>query len=177
MGESFSGLVHCYAAYHHYESRLLGRPAAGHSRPGTTPKFGPRQSTSSMSQKAGNHHEPWQRRVAQLSDLAICRPFVADPSAVKGKLCWRIERFIKELFVFVAEQVPADNTPAERSLRHLVIRQGQRRHPLGAGHREQDDAGLSAYHAIGHDSRYRVSTCTNFDRVNREMFMVSDRDV
>ena len=74
--------------------------------------------------KACNHHEPWQRRVAQLAWerelLAICRPFVADPSAVQGKLCRRIERFIKELFVFVAEPVvPSDNNPAERSLRHL----------------------------------------------------------
>ena len=76
--------------------------------------------------KACNHHEPWQRRVAQLAWerklLAICRPFLSDPSAVQGKLCRRIERHIKELFVFVAEpDVPADNNPAERSLRHLVI--------------------------------------------------------
>ena len=76
--------------------------------------------------KACNHHEPWQRRVAQLAWerklLAICRPFLADPSAVQGKLCRRIERHIKELFVFVAEpDVPSDNNPAERSLRHLVI--------------------------------------------------------
>ena len=76
--------------------------------------------------KACNHHEPWQRRVAQLAWerklLAICRPFLSDPSAVQGKLCRRIERFIKELFVFVAEpDVPSDNNPAERSLRHLVI--------------------------------------------------------
>jgi hypothetical protein len=41
--------------------------------------------------------------------------------AVQGKLCRRIERFIKELFVFVADPaVPPDNNPAERSLRHLV---------------------------------------------------------
>ena len=54
--------------------------------------------------------------------LAICRPFLADPLAVQGKLCRRIERHIKELFVFVAEpDVPADNNAAERSLRHLVI--------------------------------------------------------
>ena len=54
--------------------------------------------------------------------LAICRPFLSDPSVVQGKLCRRIERHIKELFVFVAEPaVPADNNPAERSLRHLVI--------------------------------------------------------
>ena len=49
-------------------------------------------------------------------------PFLADPLAVQAKLCRRIERHIKELFVFVAEpDVPSDNNPAERSLRHLVI--------------------------------------------------------
>ena len=40
----------------------------------------------------------------------------------QAKLCRRIERHIKELFVFVAEPaVPSDNNAAERSLRHLVI--------------------------------------------------------
>ena len=76
--------------------------------------------------KAFSHPQAQRRRVAQLAWerklLAICRPFLSDPSAVQGKLCRRIERFIKELFVFVAEpDVPADNNPAERSLRHLVI--------------------------------------------------------
>ena len=53
--------------------------------------------------------------------LAQGRPFLDDPLAVQGKLCRRIERFIKELFVFVADPaVPADNNTAERSLRHLV---------------------------------------------------------
>ena len=53
--------------------------------------------------------------------LARCRPFLEDPLALQGKLCRRIDRFIKELFVFVAEPtVPPDNNPAERSLRHLV---------------------------------------------------------
>ena len=51
--------------------------------------------------KACNHHEPWQRRVAQLAWerklLAICRPFLSDPAAVQGKLCRRIERHIKSL--------------------------------------------------------------------------------
>jgi hypothetical protein len=41
--------------------------------------------------------------------------------AVQAKLCRRIERFIKELFVFVAEPAaPPENNAAERSLRHLV---------------------------------------------------------
>jgi hypothetical protein len=53
--------------------------------------------------------------------LALCRPFLNDPLAVQGKLCWRIERFIKGLLVFVADPaVPSENNAAERSLRHLV---------------------------------------------------------
>ena len=76
--------------------------------------------------KAFSHPQARRRRTAQLAWerrlLAICRPFLSDPSAVQGKLCRRIERHIKELFVFVAEpDVPSDNNPAERSLRHLVI--------------------------------------------------------
>ena len=60
------------------------------------------------------HPQARRRRTAQLM-LAICQPFLADPSA--GASCGRIERHIKELFVFVAEpDVPADNNPAERSL-------------------------------------------------------------
>ena len=54
--------------------------------------------------------------------LKLCRPFLEDPSAVQGKLCRRIERHIKELFVFVSHpETPPDNNAAERSLRHLVI--------------------------------------------------------
>ncbi len=53
--------------------------------------------------------------------LALARPFLSDPLAVQAKLCRRMERFIKELFVFVSDpQVPPDNNAAERSLRHLV---------------------------------------------------------
>lgn len=53
--------------------------------------------------------------------LAACRPFVADPLAVQAKLCRRIERHQKELFVFVGDPlVPATNNAAERSLRHVV---------------------------------------------------------
>ena len=40
----------------------------------------------------------------------------------QGKLCRRIDKHLKELFVFVAEpEVPPDNNAAERSLRPLVI--------------------------------------------------------
>ena len=54
--------------------------------------------------------------------LSLCRPFSNDEMAPQAKLCRRIERFIKELFVFVSHpEVPPDNNAAERSLRHLVI--------------------------------------------------------
>jgi hypothetical protein len=53
--------------------------------------------------------------------LRACQPFAADPLAVQGKLCRRIDRHLKELFVFVGDpRVPATNNAAERSLRHLV---------------------------------------------------------
>jgi transposase len=53
--------------------------------------------------------------------LKCCRPFVDDPLALQSKLCRRIERFISELFVFVAVPgVPSENNAAERSPRHLV---------------------------------------------------------
>ena len=54
--------------------------------------------------------------------LALCRPFMEDSLAVQAKLCRRIERHIRELFVFVSHpETPSDNNAAERSLRHLVV--------------------------------------------------------
>lgn len=61
-----------------------------------------------------------QRRYEQRL-LALCQPYLEDPTAVQAKLCRRIQRHLPELFVFVAEpEVPPDNNAAERSLRHLV---------------------------------------------------------
>ena len=131
----------CYAAYHHYDGpkqRCLAHLLRDiHDQRTRYPDAAPLARWAAavhqlyVAAKACNHHEPWQRRVAQLAWerklLAIRRPFLADPSAVQGKLCRRIERHIierhiKELFVCVAEpDVPADNNPAERSRRHLVI--------------------------------------------------------
>ena len=84
--------------------------------------------------KAFTHSQAKRRRTDQLALerqlLALCRPFLSDPSATQAKLCRRIERHIKsltrtgygELFVFVAEpEVPSDNNAAELSLRHLVV--------------------------------------------------------
>ncbi len=72
------------------------------------------------------HPKAKQRRNAQLRMehqlLILCRPFLQDPSAPQRKLCQRMERFCKGLFVFVADPaVPADNNAVERSLQHLVV--------------------------------------------------------
>ena len=52
---------------------------------------------------------------------AINAPYAEDATAPQRKLAARMQRFVEELFVFVTEPAcPADNNPAERSLRHLV---------------------------------------------------------
>ena len=54
--------------------------------------------------------------------LSLCSPFSNDEMVPQAKLCRRMERFIKELFVFVSHpDVPPENNAAERSLRHMVI--------------------------------------------------------
>ena len=71
---------------------------------------------------AGGRPPPRGQLALEERLLALCRPFMEDPLAVQGKLCRRIERHIKELFVFVSHpETPSDNNAAERSLRHLVI--------------------------------------------------------
>ncbi len=67
--------------------------------------------------------------------LEVCKPYLGEKQAVQHRLCVRIERHIKELFVFVSEPgVPSDNNGAERSLRHLVTTRkisGGTRSPAG----------------------------------------------
>jgi transposase len=61
------------------------------------------------------------QRTLEVRLLALCQPFLADPFAVQGNLCRRIERHLSELFVFVGNPlVPPTNNAAERILRHLV---------------------------------------------------------
>jgi transposase len=67
--------------------------------------------------------------------LGLAEPLMNDPLAVQARLCRRIRRYAKQMFVFVAEPgVPADNNLAERSLRHLVTSRkisGGTRSPAG----------------------------------------------
>lgn len=67
--------------------------------------------------------------------LAVCRPYVGT-AAAQHTLCERVERFLPELFVFVAVPgVPAHNNLAERSIRPLVVARkisGGTRSPKGS---------------------------------------------
>ena len=114
------------------EAAVLGAPFAGHPWPeGRTPAISdwrggrPRSTTCTEAgdlSDADARERNAARRRLERKLLALCRPYSDDESAVQRRLCRRIERFIKELFVFVAEPgVPSDDNAAERSLRHLVV--------------------------------------------------------
>jgi transposase len=137
LDDSFSGVLvsDFYAAYNHYPG-LKQRCWAHllrdiHELKAVYPDdAGLFQWATSVHQlyeeaKAWVSPQAQQRRQSQLrlegKLLALCRPFLNDPSALQARLCRRMEKFIKELFVFVAlPEVPSENNAAERSLRHLV---------------------------------------------------------
>jgi transposase len=53
--------------------------------------------------------------------LRVCRPHLKK-KRLQSRLCERIERFLPELFMFVADpRVPSDNNAAERSVREMVV--------------------------------------------------------
>ena len=138
LGEEFEGVLvsDFYAAYHHYDgpkqrcwAHLLRDV---HDLRALYPK------DRRLTQWADAVHQLYQQAVAFTHPIekqrratqlflekrlsALCRPFWDDPLAVQTRLCRRIGKHIKELFVFVAEpEAPPDNNAAERSLRHLVV--------------------------------------------------------
>ena len=138
LGDAFSGVLvsDFYAAYHHYDgpkqrcwAHLLRDI---HDRrtlyPDDTPlaQWADAVHELYVQAKTFTHPQAKRRRTAQLALeqrlLSICQPFLDDPSATQAKLCRRIERHLKELFVFVAEpETPPDNNAAERSLRPVVV--------------------------------------------------------
>ena len=138
LGDSFSGVLvsDFYAAYHHYDGpkqrcwahllRDIHDLRARYPDDAPLAQWADAVHQLYRQAKACTHPQEASRRTAQLALerrlLALCQPFLDDPSATQAKLCRRIERHIKELFVFVAEPaVPSDNNAAERSLRHLVV--------------------------------------------------------
>ena len=138
LGEDFAGALvsDFYAAYHHYDGpkqrcwahllREIRDLRALYSRDKQLAQWADAVHRIYRQARAFSHPSGKQRRTAQLALekrlLALCRPCLDDPLAVQGKLCRRIDKHLKELFVFVAQpEVPPDNNAAERSLRPLVI--------------------------------------------------------
>src|SRR2546430_8150952 len=79
---------------------------------------GPDPSLPAAKQQAARRQ---QQRAFEQKLMQLCAPYVRT-SAPMHTLCERVERFLPELFVFVARpEVPADNNLAERSVRPLVI--------------------------------------------------------
>ena len=138
LGDSFSGVLvsDFYAAYHHHPGlkqrcwvhllRDIHDLGALYPKDQKLAQWAGAVHQIYTAAKAFAHPDARQRRRVQQQLerklLAHCRPFLKDQAAVQSKLCQRIEKFIKELFVFVAHPaVPSDNNAAERSLRPLVV--------------------------------------------------------
>ena len=137
LGESFGGILvsDFYVAYHHYSGlkqqcwahllrdihklKVLYPEDAGLVRWARRVQ---RLYAKAVGWAAAGGCSSREQLTLETRLLGLCRPFLEDPLAVQGKLCRRIERHIKELFVFVSQpETPPDNNAAERSLRHLVI--------------------------------------------------------
>ena len=62
-----------------------------------------------------------QQQQCQTQLWSICQPYLGSDAPMRA-LCQRVERFLPELFTFVADpRVRADNNAAERSLRPTVV--------------------------------------------------------
>ena len=76
-----------------------------------------------------------QQQLLEQELWQLCAPYVQSSSPVQT-LCKRVQRFLPELFVFLARpEVPADNNLAERTMRPVVIARkisGGSRSPSGS---------------------------------------------
>ena len=178
LGEEFGGVLvsDFYAAYNHYPG-LKQRCWAHllrdiHDLRGTHPDDGALAQWAAavkvlyteaveFGSADARERSAAQRRLERRL-LALCRPYADDPLAVQRKLCRRIERFIKELFVFVAEpHVPSDNNAAERSLRHLVVSRkigGGTRSARGTDSKMALASLFGTWHAQGQKPPHRLPT-------------------
>ena len=137
LGDAFSGVLvsDFYAAYNHYEE-LKQRCWAHllrdiHDLQELYPEDGGVRNwagaVQELYQEAKSYSSPKEverlaaKREFEQRLMQICAPYLKNEGAAQQRLCKRIERFLPELFVFVAyPEVPSENNAAERSLRHLV---------------------------------------------------------
>lgn len=137
LGDGFGGVVvsDFYAAYDHYPGLhqrcwphlLRDIHSLKNIYPEDSALVGWAKAVRDLYVEAKAYHSTEARARARAKRgferrlLKLALPLADDPLAVQARLCRRIRRYAKELFVFVAEQgVPSDNNQAERSLRHLV---------------------------------------------------------
>jgi transposase len=137
LGEPFGGtlVTDFYAAYNHHEGphqrcwahllRDIEALTAQHPDDGPVQRWARR--VTLLFRQAKRFADPDERtrlraRLRFEQELRrLCRPFLERPDAAAGTLCRRIEKFLKQLFVFVADpSVPPTNNLAERSVRHQV---------------------------------------------------------
>ena len=137
LGDQFAGVLvsEFYAAYHHYDGskqrcwahllRDIHDLRALYPGEASLARWAAAVHHVYAKAKAFTHPSEQQRRSAELALdhrlLARRRPYLNDPTLVQARRCRRVEKHIKELFVFVGQpQTPSDNNAAERSLRPLV---------------------------------------------------------
>ena len=127
LGESFGGILvsDFYASYDHYPGlkqrcwahmlRDIHKLKVLYPEDGglTQWALGVQRLYAKGREWAAAGGRPPSRGQLALEDrlLALCRPFLEDPLAVQTKLCRRIERHIKELFVFVSHPETPSNSP------------------------------------------------------------------
>jgi hypothetical protein len=141
LGEEFAGVLvsDFYAAYNHYAGlnqrcwahllREVHDLHVAHADDGTVQDWAAqvhqlfedaKREAAAVATRSGAEQ---QRVKGELERRlwAMNVPYAEEPTAPQRKLAARMQRFVAELFVFVTEPAcPADNNPAERSLRHLV---------------------------------------------------------
>lgn len=98
-------------------------------------------------------HRERQQRAYERELLALCTPSLTDERAPQAGLCRRIEKYLSELFVFVADpRVPPTNNAAERSLRPTVTARkisGGTRAPAGTQTKMALATVFGTWHARG----------------------------
>ena len=190
LSDDFSGLLvsDFYAAYHHYDGpkqRCWAHPCSSqgqallrdiHDLRTRYPDDAPLTRWADVVHgiydraKACTHPQAKRRRTAQLALerqlLALCQPFRHDTVGNPGqavpthraphqgtlRLCGRTRSAFRQQRRR-AQPAPSGHQP-----------QGQRRHPLGAGHREQDDAGIHLRHLARPSSKspHRLPSTAHF---------------
>ena len=165
----------CYAAYHHYDGpkhdglkqrcwahllRDIHDQRTLYPKDAALARWAAAVHQLYVEAKAFSHTQPRRRRTVQLALerrlMASSRPFLADPSAVQGRLCRPSSVSSRAGPVLDTGNSSSSRPKTGRASGQQRRRaqpapsghqpQGQRRHPLGAGHREQDDVGIPLRH-------------------------------